>query len=79
VSGGVTTYLPLSDLVDLAAERARLTRELAETENQITRSDALLQGPFAQRAPANVVAGEQEKREQFVQRAARLRERLSGL
>jgi len=79
VNGGVTTYLPLSELVDLEAERIRLTRELAETEGQITRSDELLQGPFAQRAPASVVAREQEKREQFVQRAALLRERLAGL
>ncbi len=79
VNGGVTTYLPLSELVDLDAERLRLAKELAETENQIARSDDLLQGPFAQRAPANVVAREQEKREQFVQRVALLRERLAGL
>jgi valyl-tRNA synthetase len=79
VSGGVTAYLPLSDLVDLDAERVRLSRELTETEAQIARSDELLWGPFAQRAPANVVAREQDKREQLLQRAARLRERLSEL
>jgi valyl-tRNA synthetase len=79
VSGGVTAYLPLSELVDLDAERARLARELTETEAQIARSDELLQGPFAQRAPANVVARERDKREQLLQRATRLRERLSEL
>jgi valyl-tRNA synthetase len=65
--------------VDLDAERARLARELTETEAQIARSDELLQGPFAQRAPANVVARERDKREQLLQRATRLRERLSEL
>jgi valyl-tRNA synthetase len=79
VSGSVTTYLPLSELVDLEAERARLSQELDETEAQIARSDELLGGPFAQRAPAHIITREQEKREQLVQRAARLRERLAEL
>jgi valyl-tRNA synthetase len=79
VSGDVTTYLPLSELVDLDAERARLAKELAEAEAQIARSEGLLQGPFAQRAPANVVAREQEKLAQFVAQAQRLQGRIADL
>ena len=58
VVGSVTAYLPLADLVDLAAERAKLNKELAEAEAQIDRSRSLLDGPFAQPAPANVVQRE---------------------
>jgi valyl-tRNA synthetase len=79
VTGTVTAYLPLTDLVDLAAERAKLTRELSEAEAQVARSLALLDGPFAQRAPANVVQREREKLDELAARAGRLRERLADL
>ena len=79
VVGSVTAYLPLADLVDLAAERAKLNKELAEAEAQIDRSRSLLDGPFAQRAPANVVQREREKLDELATRAERLRERLAEL
>ena len=79
VTGLVTTYLPLADLVDFEAERRRLAKELAETEAQITRTQGLLQGPFAQRAPANVVQREREKLGELEGRSVRLRERLAEL
>jgi valyl-tRNA synthetase len=79
VTGLVTTYLPLADLVDFEAERKRLAKELADTEAQIGRTQGLLQGPFAQRAPANVVQRERDKLGEMEGRAARLRERLADL
>ena len=79
VVGSVTAYLPLADLVDLAAEQEKLSKELAEAEAQIDRSRSLLDGPFAQRAPANVVQREREKLDELVTRAERLRERLAEL
>ena len=79
VVGSVTAYLPLADLVDLAAERAKLNKELAEAEAQIDRSRSLLDGPFAQRAPANVVQREREKLSELATRTERLRERLAEL
>jgi valyl-tRNA synthetase len=79
VTGALTAYLPLAELVDLEAERAKLNKELTETEAQVTRSQALLAGPFAQRAPANVVQREQEKLGELLTRAVRLRERLADL
>ena len=69
VTGSLTAYLPLAELVDLDVERAKLNRELAETETQIARSRSLLDGPFAQRAPANVVQREQEKLGELATRA----------
>ena len=79
VTGAVTTYLPLAGLVDLEAERARLAAELTETEAQISRSESLLAGPFAQRAPANVVQRERDKQTGLRERAARLAQRLTDL
>ena len=79
VTGAVSTYLPLVGLIDLTAERARLGKELADTEAQIARSEQLLAGPFAERAPANVVQHEREKQADLRTRADRLRERLADL
>jgi valyl-tRNA synthetase len=79
VTGAVSTYLPLAGLVDLAAERSRLAKELAEAEAQIARSEQLLAGPFVQRAPANVVQRERDKQADLRARAARLRARLADL
>jgi valyl-tRNA synthetase len=79
VAGNVTTYLPLSGLVDLAAEEQKLSRELAETETQIERSRGLLAGPFAQRAPAAVVQRERDKLAEQQERADGLRKRLADL
>jgi valyl-tRNA synthetase len=79
VTGAVSTYLPLAGLVDLAAERTRLSKEVADIEAQIVRSEQLLAGPFAVRAPANVVQREREKQADLRERAERLRERLADL
>jgi valyl-tRNA synthetase len=79
VTGNVTTYLPLSGLVDLAAEEQKLSRELAEAETQIERSRGLLAGPFAQRAPAAVVQRERDKLAELQERAEGLRKRLADL
>jgi valyl-tRNA synthetase len=79
VAGNVTTYLPLSGLVDLAAEVQKLSKELAETEVQIERSQVLLSSPFAQKAPAAVVQRERDKLAELNERAASLRHRLADL
>jgi len=39
VSADVTVYLPLADLIDLAAERERLRRELDDLNQQIQRTE----------------------------------------
>ncbi len=79
VTGAVSTYLPLADLVDLAAERSKLQKELAEAEAQAARSENLLGGPFAQRAPANVIQRERDKLAELQARAEQLRARLADL
>ena len=61
VVGGVEAYLPLSTMVDTAAERTRLSAEVESTRKQIERLETLLAGPFSQRAPEGVVQKERDK------------------
>ena len=74
---GIEIYLPLEGLVDVEAERARLTKELQENEAQVQRLESLLNSPFAERAPANVVERERQKLATFQETAARLKAQLS--
>jgi valyl-tRNA synthetase len=61
VVGSIEVFLPLAGLVDAAAESQRLAREMRAIEAQIERLEKLLAGPFAQRAPAEVVQKERDK------------------
>ena len=79
VAGGVTCYLPLANLIDLEAERLRLNMELDRVLAAIARSEKQLAGPFAQRAPADVVQREREKLADLMSRQAQLEERLGAL
>ena len=72
--------LELSALVDLAAERARLAKEMAKCDADIARVDAKLGNPnFAARAPEDVVEEEKEKRETAAARKAKIAEALQRL
>ncbi len=61
VVGPVEIFLPLAGMVDLEAERARLGKQLADTEAQIARLEKLLESDFARRAPDAVVHKERNK------------------
>jgi valyl-tRNA synthetase len=76
VVGPIEIALPLAGLVDLAAERARLETELAESHAQIERLENLLASPFAQKAPPDVVEKEREKLAAYRETAARLKQQL---
>ena len=77
--GPVTCYLPLAGMVDPAAERARLTKELGEVAQQVERLTGLLAGPFTQKAPAAVVQKEREKLAQLQASQTELTARLEAL
>ncbi len=79
VLSGVEIFLPLDDLIDVDAEKERITKELCEIQNQITRLEALLNSPFAEKAPAPVVQKEKEKLNQFKETSAKLKEQLDNL
>jgi valyl-tRNA synthetase len=79
VRGGVMA-LPLKGVIDLAAERARLAKEMTKCDADIARVDAKLGSPnFVARAPEDVVEEEKEKREEAQTRKAKLAEALQRL
>jgi valyl-tRNA synthetase len=79
VVGDVVAYLPLAGLVDLEAERGRLSKTLAGIEDRIDRSRTLLAGEFAQKAPDHVVQRERDKLADLQAERAKLKERLAAL
>jgi valyl-tRNA synthetase len=77
---GETVGLELQGLVDLAAERARLAKEMAKCDADIARVDAKLGNPnFVARAPEDVVEEEKEKRDEAAARKAKIAEALGRL
>ncbi|HET7805156.1 MAG TPA: valine--tRNA ligase [Pseudolabrys sp.] len=77
---GEVAALPLKGVIDLAAERARLAKEMQKAEADVARVDAKLNNPnFTARAPEEVVEEEKEKREEAVARKAKIAEALERL
>ncbi len=77
---GETVFLPLAGLIDLAAESARLNKEMAKADADIARVDAKLgNANFVSRAPEEVVEEEKEKREEAQARKAKIAEALERL
>jgi valyl-tRNA synthetase len=72
----VEIYLPLAGMVDLEQERARLEKELAEAESQITRLEKLLGSDFAKKAPEAVVNKEREKLAAYKETAEKIQAQL---
>ncbi|MCA9364433.1 MAG: valine--tRNA ligase [Candidatus Moranbacteria bacterium] len=60
LSGDLKMHVHLSGVVDFDAERSRLDKEIASVEKYISGLSSRLSGPFAQKAPAHVVAKERE-------------------
>ena len=62
VIAGATLYLPFEDLVDIAQEIERLTKEKARLEGEIKRSNSMLSNEkFLSKAPKAKVDEEKEK------------------
>jgi valyl-tRNA synthetase len=77
---GEVAALPLKGVVDLAAERVRLDKEIAKADADIKRFDSKLANEkFVANAPEEVVEEEREKREAALARKAKLLEALERL
>src|SRR5665213_523724 len=75
-----TIGLGLAGLIDVAAEKVRLDKELTKAEADIKRVDAKLSNEkFVANAPEEIVEEEKEKREAAVARKARIVEALERL
>jgi valyl-tRNA synthetase len=80
IVGGEVAAMPLKGFVDIAAERARLEKELAKVDADIERVDKKLANPkFVENADEEVVEGEREKREEAVSRRAKILEAVERL
>jgi valyl-tRNA synthetase len=78
VIGEATACLPLGDLIDLAAEAARLRKEVAKASGEIARIEKKLANEkFVANAPEEIVAAEREKMEEYRATAERLETALS--
>jgi valyl-tRNA synthetase len=77
---GEVVEMPLAGVIDLAAERARLAKEMSRAVADIARVDAKLGNPnFVARAPEEVVEEEKEKRDEAQARKAKIAEALERL
>ncbi len=78
-----TIVLPLADVIDLPAEKARLEKEIAKLDADIAKHDKKLANPgFTDKAPAAVVETERQRRADAALAREKLKEaleRLSGL
>jgi valyl-tRNA synthetase len=80
IAGTVEAFIPLEGLVDVDAERERLAKSIADGESDLERSRAKLANPnFRERAPAEVVAGEEAKVASADERIAKLKAQLAEL
>jgi valyl-tRNA synthetase len=77
---GEVAALPLQGVIDIAAEKTRLEKELARVRSDIARIDGkLANADFVARAPEDVVDGEREKRDDAEIRRLKINEALERL
>ena len=77
---GEVAALPLKGVIDLAAERARLEKEIGKADGDIKRVDAKLSNEkFVANAPEEIVEEEKEKRDAALARKGKLLEALERL
>jgi len=73
-------YLPLEGLIDVAAEKARLTKELGKIETEITKAGQKLNNPnFAAKAPPHVLQEHQQRLAEWEAKRDRVRKTLETL
>jgi valyl-tRNA synthetase len=77
---GAEVVVPMSGMVDTAAERQRLEKEIASLDDAIGKLEARLSGSaFVSQAPPAVVQKEKDRLASYRDKASRLRQELSQL
>lgn len=73
VLGDIELLIPMADLIDKAAELSRLAKEFAKLDKDIQLAEGKLNNPkFTDKAPAEIIAKEQEKLAQAQQAKEKL-------
>ena len=79
-AAGTVALMPLAGTIDIAAERARLEKELEALRKDIARFDAKLANPsFVDRAPPAVVQEQRDRKTDATVRAERIARALARL
>ena len=79
VTAACKGYLPMDDLVDKAAETARLTKELESAKKQLQNAEAKLQNEaFIGKAPQNVIDGVKDNAEKLREKVRMIEESLKA-
>jgi valyl-tRNA synthetase len=80
VIGTVQVALPLAGLIDIAALKAKMTKDLAKIEGEIKSANARLSNPgFVAKAPPEVIEGSKASLAEAQTQAAILTDRLARL
>ena len=80
VTAGAKVYIPMDELVDRAAELARLQKELDNVNKQLASANAKLNNEkFTGKAPAAVVAGVRANAEKLAAQAKLIEESMAAL
>ncbi len=73
-------YIPMGELVDFEAEKARLNKELAAVQKDLDFvNNKLSNENFVAKAPANVVAAQREQATKYAEKIAMLKESIAKL
>jgi valyl-tRNA synthetase len=80
VMSGIELYLPLEGLIDVEAEKARLTKEIESLEKYIGGIEKKLSNKeFADNAPKEIVEAERKKLEEGNEKVGKMKEALGQL
>ena len=80
VTADAKIYIPMGELVDLAAEKARLNKELAAVEKDLAFVNGKLSNKnFVAKAPAAVVEAQREQKTRYEEKIAMLKESIAKL
>ena len=80
VTSHQVTVIPIAGLIDIAAERARLEKEIARAAGEIeVTARKLSNESFTARAPAEIVAKEQQRLKESQEKVEKLKKALSAL
>jgi valyl-tRNA synthetase len=73
-------YLPMEGLTDVAAEKARLSKELNKAEGEITKAEQKLKNPnFTSKAPPHVLQEHQQRLAEWQAKRDRVKKALEAL
>lgn len=77
IVSGVEVFVPLANLIDLDAEKRRLSKELDRVSEELEKVSRRLEGKdFLAKAPEEVVARTEAKKDEYSSKVAKLKENL---